>query len=379
MPIVGLTDQPPKFTEIGRLRKGEKKTQEDRPGRDLTYFRPDFNEREEKAAAMFHEAYGDEPREVNILLPFDDVDKNLYAWRTAYRKGGLLHKCDGVHVNYAVDPESGEVLVQDGKDADGNPVKCDGQPITHWTDKKGKQHPVYCEPSGLLFVIIPELRRLACMTVVTTSTWDVLNLSSQLEAIKAMNRGKLCGIPLVLKRRPYMKSTPGPNGKRMRRKIWLLSIEADPDWVDAQLTALKMATLPNGDAILKLPPGVPDTNNGNGDGVEGEVSYEIEGEGQVWKDERPVYEAESIQVEMPKFRNMNEFYVGAQDHFKYTDKKDVVKALTNVLGTTVLEAQKSGAAMTDLWAILVEIEEANLQDLDEDYPAVDYDGEPLPF
>ncbi len=270
MPIKGLTDQPPAFTEIGRLRKGEKKTDPRKPGRDLTYFRPDFNEGEERAAQMFFEAYGPEPREVNIVLPFDNVDDNLDAWKEAYLAGGLIHRCNGEHVQYAIDPDTGETLVSNGRDANGERVLCDGQPVAYWTDRNGKEQPVYCEPAGRLKAIVVELRRLAYVTVMTTSIWDCANLSRQLEAIKVMNNGSLRGVPLVLKRRPYMKSTPGPNGKRVRRKIWLLSVEADPEWVGAKLEAMRVATLPNGDAMIALPPGVPDTN-GDDEIMEAEI------------------------------------------------------------------------------------------------------------
>lgn len=295
MPIEGLTDQPQRFSEIGRLRKGAPKPENsNRPGKDLTYFRATFLEGEEQAAEMFEAEYGPEPREINIVLPFDTVDENLEAWNEAYVASALLHRCTGKQVVYAIDHETGEVLVQNGRSVEtGEPVKCDGKPITHWTDKKGKDHPVYCEPHGRLRVIIPELRRLAFVTVLTTSTWDILNLSTQLEAVRDMNKGSLRGIPLVLKRRPYWKTTPsGRGGKKQRREMWLLSVEADPAWVDAQLTAMRMATLPNGEATLKLPPGVPDTNGEIIEAEAEELPFTDEPEGPVWDGQYPTTMAE---------------------------------------------------------------------------------------
>ena len=44
MPIKGLTNGEMDFPEIGRLRKGAPKTQADRPGKDLTYFRFEADE-----------------------------------------------------------------------------------------------------------------------------------------------------------------------------------------------------------------------------------------------------------------------------------------------------------------------------------------------
>jgi len=271
MPIKGLTDQPKQFKEIGQIRKGAPKPKDKKqPGADLTYFRPTFEEGEDKAAAMFREIYGDEPREINIRLPFNTVDENFDAWQEAYVQSGLIHRCDGEYVQYEVDPQTGEALVMDGLDVNSEQVKCDGS--------------ADCKPTGRLKVIVPELRRLAFMTVLTTSVWDILNISRQLEAIRYMNGGKLQKVPLVLTRRPREISTPsGKGGKKARREKWLLGIEADPDWVEAQILRLPAIEEP-----LQLPPGVPDTNGHEEEPIEGE--YEIQEGGKVWEDERPVYE-----------------------------------------------------------------------------------------
>lgn len=241
MPIIGLTDQPRAFVELGQLRKGAPKPQgKQQPGKDLTYFRATFEDGEEKAADMFHQAYGDEPREINVRLPFDTVDENFDAWQEAYVRGGLIHRCDGEHVQYEVNPQTGDVLVRDGLNPGGDKVKCDGS--------------ADCKPTGRLKVIVPELRRLAFMTALTTSVWDILNISRQLEAIRYVNNGKLQNVPLILRRRPREISTPsGTGGKRARRETWLLSIEADPDWVATQILALPA---PDETEPLALPPGM---------------------------------------------------------------------------------------------------------------------------
>ena len=247
MPIKGMTDQKKRFVRIGHLRKGEPKPEgQVKPGRDLEYFRFDPEPGEEEAAAAFHAAYGAEPKEINIVLPFDEVEENLEAWHEAYLAGGLVHRCTSEYVEYAIDPESGEALVKNGLDRDGERVKCDGEPVAHWTDRKGNEHPVFCEPVGRLDVIIPELRRIAYITVHTTSKNDIVNLSGQLEGIRDLNDQRLRGIPLVLKRSPKMISTPGGEGKRIRRESWLLSVEPDRKWVEAQLETMKAAALPNG-------------------------------------------------------------------------------------------------------------------------------------
>lgn len=352
MPIKGLTDQPKQFKEIGQLRKGAPKPKnKQQPGTDLTYFRVTFEEGEDKAAIMFHEVYGDEPQEINIRLPFNTVDENFDAWQEAYVQSGLIHRCDGEYVQYEIDPSTGEALIMDGLDRNGEQVKCDGS--------------ADCKPTGRLKVIVPELRRLAFMTVLTTSVWDILNISRQLEAIRYMNGGKLQKVPLVLTRRPREISTPsGKGGKRARREKWLLGIEADPDWVEAQILRLPAIEEP-----LQLPPGVPDTN-GHDEAVEGE--YEIQEGSQEWEHERPVYG-----LGLPEeVRNMNDFYKVAQERFDYPNKRSIVNVLTNTIGTTVLEAQKSGMTMPDLWAILEDVAEPEQQPLFDDH-SDDLDEDPF--
>lgn len=328
MPIKGLTDQPRSFYEIGQLRKGAPKPEKgNQPGVDLTYFRATFNEEEDRAAAMFREAYGDEPREVNIRLPFNEVGENFDAWCEAWIAGGLVHRCDGETVQYEIDPDTGEVVVLDGCDLKtGQLVKCD--------------HSAGCKPAGRLKVIVPELRRLAFMTVLTTSVWDILNISRQLEGIRHVNGGKLQGVPLVLKRRPRKISTPGgKNGKRVRYEKWLLSIEAHPDWVESKVLALPEA---EEERPLELPPGM----SANGDEEE-----EIPPTG--WDADLPeaVYYRPHGDV---SFRDMNDFYRRAEEVTKKT-KPWIIGRLKAVLGKTILEAMREdNMRPEDFWGLLMD-------------------------
>ena len=229
-PIRGLTHREASFPLLGAIRKGAPK-KPDRPGEDLTYFRVEFDEQEQDAAEKFASAYPDEPRELNILLPFNDVDHNFQAWNEAYVRGGLLHRCDGDWVEYEVDPRSGDPLVLNGQLVDGGGRKA----CTFNT----------CKPSGRLKVIIPELARLAFLMFRTGSKHDIINIHSQLTAYLQIT-GALAGIPLILKRKPYEISTPSsdsPSG-RARRTKWLVSLEANPDWVAARLEKFRLDSFP---------------------------------------------------------------------------------------------------------------------------------------
>lgn len=353
MPIKGLTDQPRAFIELGQLRKGAPKPKNSKkPGADLTYFRATFNEGEEEATKMFFEAYNDEPRVIEIFLPFDEPELNLEAWNEAYLAGGLVHRCNREEIEYAIDYESGEVIVKDGKSIEtGEMVKCDGQPVAYWTNESGKQQPVYCKPHGRFKVIIPQLRRLAYMTVLTTSIWDIANLSKELDGYRWENKGRLRGIPFILKRRPKMISTPsGRDGKRIRRKKWLLDIEPAPSWVEEQFLMLEQEARPRLLEPLALPPGVPDSNG---------------------EDEEEIIEVEPVSVNEPQDveqidsdapTNMNGFYEKVEVELGIA-KPDAIQTITAFLeaehgsGASIksyVDMAKPAEAASYFWQILTD-------------------------
>ena len=248
MAIKGLTDRGMAFPEIGAIRKGAKKTDQKRPGLDLKYFRIDIDADEEKryqTATKLAALYGSEPTAITIILPFDSIEQVWDAWREKYAAGAMLHRCDGENVRYEINGQTGERIVVNGLRVDN------GQPQPCKISQLAK--PQCCVPVGRLKVIIPALNRLAYFVVHTTSIHDIINISEQLEAIKNLNGGHIAGVPLVLKRVPREISTPsGQNGQRARREKWLISIEADPTWVERKVAALGSAAMPQLQATAPL-------------------------------------------------------------------------------------------------------------------------------
>lgn len=266
MPIKGLTDRGLAFPEIGQIRKGAPKG--DRaPGKDLTYFRVEFDEREVKAAEQFRQVYGDQPTAIRIILPFNDLSRMWDAWLEAYTAGRMIARSDGEWVQYQINGQTGEILVMNGKDTKT------GEPVAHPRDDVAgydfKKNAIKYKASGRLKVIIPELGRAAYLTVLTTSKHDIANISAQLAAFAEINRGQIAGIPFILRRKPKKISMPGQTpGQRVRVVKWMLSIEADPDWVKAKLGELNTAALPAG-VVHALPPGPVDDEGF--EQVEGEI------------------------------------------------------------------------------------------------------------
>lgn len=232
MPIIGLTDRGASFPQIGILRKGAPKTKnaqgKEIVGKDLKHFRLDTTV--DGVAQAFEAVYGKEPVSVRVFLPYQTPAANLDAWREEYGAGSLIHRCDGEMMAIWRTP--------DGKYSQEH-KPC---PYMNGTKQRTSKEPG-CKPVGRLKVIVPELQRLAYLTVQTTSIHDIIELTGNLDAAFAL-RQDLRGIPFILRRAPRMISMPGEEGKRVRREKWLLFLEPAPDWVQLQITAMSHAALP---------------------------------------------------------------------------------------------------------------------------------------
>lgn len=250
MAIKGLTDRGLALPEIGQIRKGAQKYTDangkSRIGADLAYFRVEFGEAEKETEAAFRKAYGLQPTQINIVLPFNEIERMWDAWLEAYTAGRMIARSDGEFITYQLDDKS-ETIVHNGVDAQGNKVP---HPLNNIAGRDQKGNPVKFKHTGRLKVIVPELARAAYITVMTTSIHDIGNISDQLTAFKQLNGGLIAGIPLILRRRKKAISTPQPDGTRARRIKSLLSIEADPQWVSKKLTQLGTLALPNVEQIL---------------------------------------------------------------------------------------------------------------------------------
>jgi len=233
MAIKGLTDGAPEFPSLGVLHKGAKKTT-NAPGRDLTYFR--FDPADDDARRHFEAAYPTEEhlRRINILLPFATPEENFInrTWIERWVAGGLDYRSDGENIIQWRKPD-GSYSFEPKPDT---PIE------TNWDGKREDDS----RWVGRLVAIVPELGRLATVTIQTTSKNDIAKLSSQLKSYYAIEKD-LRGIPFVIVRREEAISTPMADGKRGRRKSWLLSIETQPDYTRRHLAAVQLKALPDVD------------------------------------------------------------------------------------------------------------------------------------
>lgn len=269
MPIIGLTDRTPSFKEIGRLRLGIPKSQALVSGpKEIAHFRPDFRPDAMSAAAVFTEIYGTTPTEIHIRLPFTDISRCWDAFYMVYNKTGLLGMADGQKWLYLRD-QTGRLKVKDGHVSladDDLPVDQYGVPympfdknipVYSYTNAKGAEVAVYAKPEGRLKVLIPELKRAAFVTVITHSVYNVMKISEQLAGIEQVAKSaglSLPLVPMILSRRKEVISV-SINGKKALQEHYLLNIEIDPTWMEAQFKYLDtvMPGILTAPAMLNLP------------------------------------------------------------------------------------------------------------------------------
>ena len=232
MTIKGISNQRLSFPRIGILRKGAKKMQDNKPGADLKYLR--FVSDDVDANRMFLAAYGPEPRRINVLFPFATTDENLEMWMELHGSGSLKHRCD----------RDTAVLWQD---SDGtyrtDPVPCPSKAA----GLQGK--PGGCRPAIKVHVVIPELRRIAEVVVLSGAWNDAVELDGNLRAAEDTAHAlgmNLCGLPFVLSRVEREISTPPreKGGKRMRSKKSLLHLEIAPSHVGLLMDAARKLATP---------------------------------------------------------------------------------------------------------------------------------------
>jgi hypothetical protein len=244
-------DVGPRLKRAGIIRLGYKK--KNARGKEYPVAADHFVLRDAPDVASI---YTDKPTRLNIYLPFNEVHRNLVAWHQMWQAGGLICRGDGEQIEYAVAHESGEVIVKSGKALIDSEVEKISLSRGESVPCPGMEHDLYprcldCKPNAMLIIIVREIPRLAYYQISTTSIHNIVNLTGQMRWVKE-NVGRLQGVPFILELRPEKISTPGQNGKRVRREKYLLHLEPDPEWVRAMLAEMHKRALPGSEVAEKL-------------------------------------------------------------------------------------------------------------------------------
>ena len=229
-PVIGLTDEiVPRFPRLGKLRKGGEKTASGF-GPDLDHFR--FVSERVEIQEAFYEAFGPEPRQISVYLPYETPDAAFPVWAELWGKTGLVHRCDGEMMT----------IWQDAGKYNRGAKPCSGG---------HKDNDYRNDAVGRLHLIVPELIQAGFVGYVTLETHsknDIIGILGVLQAAYNARRD-LRGIQFVLRRIQESISTPGwgeRKGQRSRTDKWLVRIEPAAEWVAVQLHLARAAQMNDG-------------------------------------------------------------------------------------------------------------------------------------
>lgn len=220
MPIKGLTDQKSitagsGLPIVGRLYKGGEKTAK-APGKDLDYFRVEFEPQFKHLQSVWDDLYGAEPTEFRVFLTAPTTDQAFPTWMEEWNASGLLHRCDGEHQHAHM--EQGQI----SRERIACAAKCQ------------------CTRVGRLYMLLPDFVEasgaLGLFVISTHSINDIITIHRYLSTMENM-AGRLSGIPFTFGRAERDVSMPSYKDKTMRskQKKSMLYIHVDEDFTRNKL------------------------------------------------------------------------------------------------------------------------------------------------
>lgn len=229
MSIKGISEVR-RIRRIGKIRLGEKKVKN---GKEYPAALDHFNFTD---APDLLAMYGADCKEIDIIIPNENVDAFFPQERKCYRSSGLFCRGDGetatrvnvglsdgdknskaVPKDQPLDPEGYAFIKSQGLKAgvgDMFSMPCAGE-ACHFTEKK------YCKPIGRFLFIVPKTPRIGVFEISTTSFNSIVELNSAIETIRGL-AGRISMIPLKLRLVP--KDTKVPK-TAMKKTIYHLVLE----------------------------------------------------------------------------------------------------------------------------------------------------------
>lgn len=237
-PIKGWSEKR-RLHRLGKVRLGEKKIS--KGGKEYPSALDHFSFVD---APDLLTVYGDKCKEIDVMLPNENVDAFFPQFRMCYRTSGLFCRGDGetaTRVNVGMsegpnaaplDPEGHKFIIDQGIKADVGDMfemPCAGESC-HFTERK------FCKPIGRFLFLVPKAPRVGVFEISTTSWNSILELNSSIDTIRGI-AGRVSMIPLRLKLVP--KDTKVPKST-MKKTIYHLVLEFNGSFSDlAQYRGVK--------------------------------------------------------------------------------------------------------------------------------------------
>lgn len=225
----------------------------------------------EEIAAYYAERGIEKVRELDVLLPFPDIERNFTAYYQVWAGGVLVCQGDGEYVQYAtpfttsiddkkrthVKNAPGDTLVSNGvaltgftwngtQFVEGEIVPCPG------AAKDAYPHCQACRLSAMLKVMMadPELFRFGYYQI---STGSGRNYDTIMGTLEAMPADRLSGIPFKLRMVEGQTTYKDTDGKRKKTTKWFLQLEPDPA-ITRELYARAVSVMVEGPQITAHSP-----------------------------------------------------------------------------------------------------------------------------
>ena len=191
-----------------------------------------------EAAEAFHQVYGDEPRELDVMFPSDDPHMIFPQWLKAYRSVGLFCKGDG------------EVATRRAEDGSLFEMDCPCELL-----ESGD-----CKRVGSLVFLLPRVSGLGVWQLDTSSFHSIVQVNSGIDFIKILTGGRIAMLPLKLRLRPKevtIYTADGQTGKLhpIKKTVFTLDLVQEQvtlaNILSAASTPLTMALRPPSTAVLE--------------------------------------------------------------------------------------------------------------------------------
>lgn len=231
-PIKGLTDRR-RLPRVGKIRLGLRATTArgaEYPKAVDYFVVKEDDSTPAQAAEAFHEVYGDEPRDLDVVFPSDDpgqwADANLKMYGASW---GLLCRGDGetARAKWELEadgprPEGMTSGTWANKDTKGwlyREVPCLGSECPR---QQGEQP--QCKAVMNLQFLLPHVRGIGAWQIDTSSFNSIQNLLSSVELIKSVTGGRIRGLPLKLRLVPKEVTPQGGTVKKKTVHVLDLSL-----------------------------------------------------------------------------------------------------------------------------------------------------------
>lgn len=226
MPVKGLTDNRQRLPRVGKIHLGYKDPAKKGAPTATDYFvmitgHPQYKE--------LVDTFGEEPKELRVMLPVDDEDKIASQYYRCYSiTRGLICKGDGVVANRTVDTRTGALADRDSQEVIRKDVPCGGKECPDFQSGR-------CQIMMCLQFLLPEITGLGIWQIDTSSINSILNINGALDLIRAVY-GRIAMVPLLLTLEPKEVISP-VDGKK--KTVRVLNLRSPDKLVDAAKRAMQ--------------------------------------------------------------------------------------------------------------------------------------------